>query len=603
MFFRLLAIVLTLAGGGAASGFFAQGESGTPLAPEVAFPYSLEVLDATHLLAHWEIVPGHYLYRDKIRFRVLESSSSVSLGSPVFPKGENKQDEDLGLVEVYRNPLEVTIPVDRLVGKKVTITVETKFQGCVEGRLCYPPISRSTQIVLPELGELAASSPLPPVVSSRQDQVAKNLASGHAIGVLAWFFGVGLLLAFTPCVFPMVPILSSLIVGQGTQLTTTRAFSLSLAYVLAMSVTYTVAGIVAGLAGANLQAAFQTPWILFSFSAVFVALALSMFGLYEIQIPSGLQTRLTNLSNRQTGGTWVGAAVMGVLSALVVGPCIAPPLAGALLYLSQTGDILLSGLALFCMSIGMGAPLLVLGTTGGQWLPRAGAWMGTIKSVFGVLLLGVALEMLGRVLPTSVSLALWGILFVVVGVYLGALDALPAGASGWKSLWKGLGVVTVLQGALILVGVAGGGKDLLQPLKHDFASSTKDLSFQVIHTSEELDQTLLRLKGKPILLDFRADWCVECKRMERDTFSDPNVQTALKKIALLQIDITQNSSEDRALLKRFGLIGPPALVFFSSDGAERINDRIIGFVDSDQLLSHVNNIVGTRQGSRVTPPI
>ncbi|CAK0777869.1 Thiol:disulfide interchange protein DsbD [Gammaproteobacteria bacterium] len=591
MHFRLLAIVLILAGAeaSASSSFFGRGEAGTPLAPEVAFPYSLEVLDATHLLARWETVPGHYLYRDKIQFRILESF--VSLGSAVFPKGESKQEEDLGLVEVYRNPLEVTIPLSRFADKAVTVTVETKFQGCVEGRLCYPPISRSTQVALPKLEEVVASGPLPPVVSSRQDQVAKRLASGHQFGVLAWFFGVGLLLAFTPCVFPMVPILSSLIVGQGTRLTTARAFSLSLAYVLAMSVTYTVAGIVAGLAGANLQAAFQTPWILFSFSALFVTLALSMFGLYDIQIPSSLQIRLTNLSNRQTSGTWIGAAVMGVLSALVVGPCIAPPLAGALLYLSQTGDIFLSGLALFCMSMGMGAPLLVLGTTGGQWLPRAGAWMETIKSVFGVLLLGVALEMLGRVLPTSVSLPLWGVLFVVVGVYLGALDPLPAGASGWKSLWKGLGVVTVLQGSLILVGTAGGGEDLLQPLKRELVSSTKDLSFQIIHTSKELDQVLFTLKGKSILLDFRADWCVECKRMERSTFSDPSVREVLKKITLLQVDVTQNSLEDRTLLKRFGLIGPPALVFFSPDGAERINDRIIGFVDSDQLLSHLNAII------------
>jgi thiol:disulfide interchange protein DsbD len=411
------------------------------------------------------------------------------------------------------------------------------------------------------------------------------------------FFGLGLGLAFTPCVFPMIPILSSIIVGQGQHLTTARAFVLSLVYVLAVAVTYTVAGIAAALFGGNLQAAFQNPWILSSFAAVFVVLALSMFGFYELQMPSSVQSRLNEMSTHQKGGTLFGVAVMGFLSALIVGPCVAAPLIGALLVIGQTGDVMLGGSALFALSLGMGAPLLAIGTGFGKVLPKAGPWMDATKAVFGVLLLAVAIWMLERILPPAVTMALWAALLIASAVYMGALDSLASGASGWRRLWKALGLVLLVWGALLLIGVAAGGRDALQPLRGIFAGggsgtaaqADAHLPFKRIKSVADLEAEVsaAAAAGKPVMLDFYADWCVSCKEMEKFTFSDPRVRQALSDAVLLQADVTANDDDDKALLKHFNLLGPPTIIFYAADGQERRAHRVVGYMKVNEFLEHL----------------
>ncbi|MCW8848153.1 MAG: protein-disulfide reductase DsbD, partial [Sedimenticola sp.] len=431
---------------------------------------------------------------------------------------------------------------------------------------------------------------------SELDEIASTLAGGSTWLVILVFFGLGLALSLTPCVFPMIPILSGIIAGQGSSLTTKKAFVLSLVYVLAMSITYTVAGVLAGMFGQNLQAAFQNPWILSFFALIFVLLALSMFGFYELQLPSRWQSRLAETSNKQSGGSLTGVAIMGFLSALIVGPCVAPPLAGALIYIGQTGDALLGGLALFALAMGMGAPLIIIGTSAGKYLPRAGSWMDRVKAVFGVGMLAVAIIMLERILPPAAALFLWGMLLVISAIYLGALGELAVEASGWDRLWKGLGVVVLIYGALMLVGAAAGGKDTIQPLRGLMPSigqsEASHLQFRRIKTVADLEREVdtASAAGKPVMLDFYADWCVSCKEMERYTFSDPKVIAALAGAVLLQADVTANDDQDIALLQgHFGLPGPPSIMFYGSDGKERKNYRVVGFKGADEFANHVRN--------------
>ncbi len=411
--------------------------------------------------------------------------------------------------------------------------------------------------------------------------------------ILASFFGIGLLLAFTPCVFPMIPILSGIIAGQGTQITTRKAFTLSLVYVLAMAATYTIAGVMAGLFGSNIQAAFQNPWILSSFAALFVLLALSMFGFFELQLPASWQTKLSDISNQQQGGSLIGVAIMGLLSALIVGPCVAPPLAGALIFIGQTGDWLLGGLALFAMSMGMGAPLIAIGTSAGKLLPRAGAWMDTVKAVFGIVMLGLAISMLERFIPPAAAMLLWGALLVVSAVYMGAVRQLPVEASGWSKLWKGLGMALLIYGALFLVGVAAGGKDALQPLRGILSTSAgsgqaSHLEFKRIKSMDDLQRELNAAKAnnKPVMLDFYADWCVYCKQMERNTFPAPEVQAVLSNFVLLQADVTDQDDTDLALQKHIGIPAPPAMIFWSDTGEEYKHLRLMGYMDAADFSKH-----------------
>lgn len=579
-------------------------DDGNEILPvDQAFVFDADPPSATEVVLHWRITDGYYLYRDKIKVTLPDNAPGITLGAPQLPDGEVKQDEFFGRMEIYKHDIQARVPLTRGAGAPEQITLRVAYQGCATAGICYPPVIKPVTVDFSDISHVvtpatATAAPATSTPVPEQDRIAQTLANGHIGFTLLSFFGFGLLLAFTPCVFPMVPILSGLIVGQGAAISTFRAFTLSLAYVLAMALTYTAAGIFAGLFGANLQAAFQNPWVLGSFSAVFVALALSLFGFYELQVPTWLQGKLTDISNRQRGGTLLGAAIMGLLSALIVGPCVAAPLAAALIYIGKTGDALLGGAALFMLSLGMGAPLLVLGTSAGKLLPKAGAWMNDVKAVFGVLLLGVAIWMLERILPAAITLGLWAALLIVSGVYMGALDRLLPDASGWRKFWKGIGLVILLYGALLLVGAAGGGGDALRPLQGlrlaESASATAPtnrLSFTRIKSVADLDGALAAAKasGKAVMLDFYADWCVSCKEMEKYTFSDPKVQQLLGERVLLQADVTANDAQDRALLKRFGLIGPPSILFFSAAGSECDTRRVMGYLAPEQFRSFADN--------------
>jgi thioredoxin:protein disulfide reductase len=588
------------------------------LDPEDAFRFDPSVagLDRLHLL--WVIADGTYLYKDKLHIAI-EGAPDVALGAFEWPTPEIKKDSILpdgstGDVAVYHRGIDVTVPLQRGSTAPAQITLVAKYQGCAERGLCYPPITKRVTLDLPAAAQAVTLSatpapaakpapaaalvpaPAPEAMVSEQDQIAAVLAGGNLWAIVALFFGFGLLLALTPCVFPMIPILSGIIAGHGAGITTRKAFTLSLVYVLAMAATYTVAGVLAGLFGANIQAAFQNPWILSVFAAIFVALALSMFGFYEIQLPSALQSRVTEMSNRQQGGSLVGVAIMGLLSALIVGPCVAPPLAGALIFIGQTGDAVLGGAALFALSLGMGMPLIAIGTSAGKFLPRAGAWMDAVKAVFGVLLLGVAIMLLERVLPAAVSLLLWGLLAICSAVYMGATEPLPAQAGGWTRLWKGLGLALLVYGALMLVGVAAGGKDTIQPLRGltpaggGGTAAAAHASFKRIKTVADLDRELAAATaaGRPVMLDFYADWCASCKEMERYTFADPRVITEMDRFTLLQADVTANDAQDQELMQgRFKIPGPPAMLFFDGAGTEQRGYRIVGFKPAEEFVTHL----------------
>jgi thiol:disulfide interchange protein DsbD len=415
------------------------------------------------------------------------------------------------------------------------------------------------------------------------------MRSGDFWVIVASFFGFGVLLSFTPCVLPMVPILSGIIVGQGHKVTRSHALALSGVYVVGMAITYAAAGVAAGLSGTLLANALQNPWVLGTFALLFVVLSLSMFGFYELQVPAALQSRLAGSSNRMRGGTLGGVFVMGVLSALMVGPCVAAPLAGALLYINQSRDALLGGSALFSMALGMGVPLMAVGASAGTLLPKAGAWMQTVKNFFGVVLLGLAIWIVSPILPAVLPMLMWAGLLICSAVYLHAIDPLPHNASGLRKLWKGVGVIALLVGVALLVGALSGGRDLLQPLSGLRAGATGAApgalapGFRSVASIAEVDRALGQAGGRPVMLDFYADWCVSCKEMERFTFTDPAVQARMAKLVLLKADVTANTPDDRALLKRFGLFGPPGTIFFDAHGRVLEAPRAIGFQPAERF--------------------
>ncbi|MEJ2620835.1 MAG: protein-disulfide reductase DsbD [Candidatus Thiodiazotropha sp.] len=593
---------------------FDNSEEDELLEPEQAYQLSAQVTDGTHLQLDWSIAEGTYLYQDKIKLSLADNPTAI-IGEFELPQAEIKADSvrpdgSIGDVAVYHNQISVNVPLVRSSTEPAEIVLEAKYQGCAEIGVCYPPISKQFTLSLPgisaaqaeESATAASNAPTatdPQQIQSETDQITNTLKGGSTLVIGGMFFLLGLGLAFTPCIFPMIPILSGIIAGHGDQITTRKAFALSLTYVLAMAVTYTAAGVLAGLFGENLQAYFQNPWILSSFALVFVLLALSMFGFYDLQLPSSLQSRLTEVSNKQQGGSLAGVTIMGFLSALIVGPCVAPPLAGALIYIGQTGDALLGGLALFALSMGMGAPLIAIGTSAGKFLPRAGSWMDAIKAVFGVALLGVAIVMLERIIPAEAAMLLWGILLINSAIYMGALRDLQIEATGWQKLWKGLGVVFLVYGALMLVGAAAGGKDTLQPLRGlaiagGSGSAHQELVFKRIKSLQDLQQEVASASaaGKTVMLDFYADWCVSCKEMEKYTFTDAGVIAALANTVLLQADVTANDDTDQALLQgHFGLPGPPAIIFYGNDGEEHKAYRVVGFKPAEAFAEHVQQAI------------
>lgn len=600
------------------------------LPPEQAFRFAARTIDPRTVEVRFDVAPGYYLYRE--RFAFAAQPAQVKLGAPDLPAGKVKFDETFGKeMETYRDTVTIRVPVESAPADgKWTLVVTS--QGCADKGLCYPPMESVYEVGGAGIGALlggrsnatstnatstnatspiAAATPLPAGTETRSaaaqadagkaiddsGRIAAALAGGHLLTIVALFFGLGLLLTFTPCVLPMVPILSSIVVGE--HLHRGRAFVVSLAYVLGMAVVYTAVGVAAGLIGEGLAATLQKPWVLALFAALMVALALSMFGLYELQLPQRWQTRLTDSANRRPGGQIAGAAAMGAISALIVGPCVTAPLAGALAYIAQSGDAWTGGAALFSMAIGMGVPLLLVGVGAGNLLPRAGRWMEATKRVFGFLLLGVALWMVGPVLPAWLSMLGWATLLLVGAVFLRAFDGLGAEPHPVARLGKGLGVLSALAGAILLVGLASGSRNPLQPLSHlvagvrDGAPVAEAVRFERVRSVAELDARIAQASaaGKPVLLDFYADWCVSCKEMERFTFSDPRVQARLADVVMLQADVTANNADDKALLKRFGLFGPPGIILFGDDGRE-LPVRVIGYQAAGRFLASLERAFG-----------
>lgn len=572
------------------------------LPPDQAFSLEVVARDANTLQANFNVTPGYYMYRDKVK--ITTDDAGIGIVAVSLPRGEMKQDPNFGAIEVFHNSFQGEV-VLKGAGSGKSVTLHATYMGCSEQGLCYAPIEKTIRVTLPagqpkfspaftEAPPAAQITPLPVAPADNENsRIAELFKGGSFWLIITFFFGAGLLLALTPCVFPMIPILSGIIVGRGHKITKAHAFVLSLAYVLGMAITYAAAGVAAGYSGSLISNALQTPWVLGSFAALFVLLSLSMFGFYELQLPNALQSRLTDTSNRLHGGHLSGVFAMGALSAIIMGPCVAAPLAGALLYIGQTHDALLGGAALFALALGMGAPLLLIGTSAGALLPKAGAWMEAVKRFFGVLMLALAIWIVQPLLPIAVQMFLWATLLIFSGIYLRALDSLAPGASGWQKLFKGVGVVALLIGVAYLIGALSGARDILRPLGNIDRAETQVAAtahFTRIRDVAELDRHIAQAGGRIVMLDFYADWCVSCKEMERFTFADLAVRASLDQAVLLQADVTANSEADKDLLKRFGLFGPPGIIFFDVQGRELVDSRVIGYQDAPRFLKTLRNI-------------
>src|SRR5450830_373718 len=598
------------------------------LDPELAFKFSARMQDPSTVAVTYEIADGYYMYREHFKFQAVNGK----LGAPVYPAGKVKFDETFQKkVETYRHSVTIAIPVEAAG----SFTLKATGQGCSDKGLCYAPQDAQAQLVggggqsvapgavaskfvlpaapavdtaavkgpqaqaspgvsvlsipqaditsTPDAVPVAASASTPTTQAGEMGLIESSLKGGKLLVIVPLFLVFGLGLSFTPCVWPMVPILSSIIVGEGAGIKRSRSFLLSLAYVLGMALVYSALGVTAGLLGEGLAARLQNPWVLSTFALLMAGLSLSMFGFYELQVPAALQQRLTNASNQQASGKLLGVFVMGAISALIVGPCVAGPLAGVLLYISQTRDAVLGGQALFTLAIGMGIPLLLVGLSAGWLLPRAGAWMDAVKRFFGFMLLVTAWWILSPVLPGAVQMLGWAVLGIAYGMYL------LNGKGAWVA--KSFGLAFAVLGALQLVGVASGGRDPLSPLSHlGGGQAAHEQSFVRVKTVAQLDAALAQLNGKTALLDFYADWCVSCKEMEKLTFTKPAVRDKMALSVLLQVDVTANDADDKAMLKRFQLFGPPGIILFNAQGQEIPHSRVIGFQDAETFLASLSKL-------------
>ena len=590
------------------------------LDPASAFQFEARMLDPHTAELTYTIAPAYYMYRERFAFKA--SGAGVTLGQAQIPQGTVKYDQTFEKdVETHKGTLVIRIPVEG----SGPFTLSATSQGCADAGLCYPPQEHSVNLgaggapaassfpigassggggvstpfsATPMAESPAASanaanaaaattaaqaSAAAPAAPSDMSRLASLLGGGSLVAIVPAFILLGLGLAFTPCVLPMVPILSSIIVGEGNNVSRGRGFTLSVAYSLGMAIVYTLLGVAAGLAGEGLAAALQNPWVLGTFAVLIVAMALSMFGFYQLQLPNTLQTRLTAASNRQQGGKLAGVFVMGAISALIVGPCVAAPLAGALVYISQTRDVFTGGAALFSMAVGMSIPLLLVGLSAGSLLPRAGAWMESVKRLFGVLMLGMAIWLVSPVIPAVAQMLLWAALLLGYGFYL------LRHTRHWAAM--AAGAAFALLGGMQLVGVASGGRDAFAPLAHLSATPQgHGLVFTRIKTVDQLDAALAASAGKTVMLDFYADWCVSCKEMEKFTFVDAKVQQKLANTVLLQVDVTANDAADKAMLKRFGLFGPPGIILFDGEGKEIADSRVIGFQNAQKFTASLERL-------------
>ncbi len=599
----------------------ASGSDDGFLPADEAFRFAALPDGGDHVRLVWEITDGYYLYRSRIK--VAAGNDSVHLGDLALPTGETKTDEYFGKQEIYHHQLVGTLPVMHPGSAQLSVPLKVTYQGCATAGLCYPPITKAVNVLLPAASAAAVgagpgssagsggsattgsatsgsastqasagaarSGSLQSGYVAEQDRLALLIRDGNLALVLATFFGVGVLLSLTPCVLPMIPILSGIIVGAGAQVTARRGLSLAFTYVQGMALTYAAAGALFVLVFKQApQAFFQQPWIVLLFVALFVALALAMFGSYTLQMPSFIQTRLTDVSNRQQSGTYVGTFIMGALSALVVTACVAPALIAALSVISQTGRIARGAAALYATGIGMGTPLLLVGASAGTLLPRVGPWMDTIKALFGVLFLAVAIYFLQPLIAPAAAMLLWSALAVSAGFWIFALKARDGGPA--QPAVRAAGLLTLVYGVILLIGLAAGSVDPLQPLGTLRASAREAgataaaaqplLAFDTIKSVDDLNQRVAaaRAAGKPVMLDFYADWCVSCKEMEKYTFSDRSVQAVLSNAVLLHADVTHNDALDQALLQHFGIFGPPTIAFYGSDGEERRRYRVVGYM-------------------------
>lgn len=590
-----------------------------------AFEFSARVDPGQGLRLHWQIAKGYHLYRERIRVRMAGVDLTGKLLS--LPAGKRVYDSNFGKeVEVYETAVDLKLASPAGQGD----TLELTWQGCADAGLCYPPEVVSLRWGTPSgdhadglqiidaptaapvgLGLKDAVASVPPGRSDDAGakggtEIERALASGNWLQIAGLFALAGLLLSFTPCVLPMVPILSSLIAGHGGSISRRKGFALSVAYSIGMALVYAAFGVMAGLAGEGLAAALQNPWVLGAFAVLLAGLSLSMFGVYDLQMPSFIQSRATEWSNRFQGGSLVGVFLMGGMSALVVGPCVAAPLAGALVFISQTRDIVLGGMALFAMAMGMSVPLLLVGLSAGSLLPRVGAWMERVKQVFGMMLLGVAIWMVSPVLPAPIHMVFWAGWFLVAGALLGIFHVGPHRQHPVAARTGGAAALALA--SILLLGAASGGQSVLQPLIHLRGSSTaqtgvaagavsdKSLRFERVASLAQLETEIqaARQRGQTVMLDFYADWCVACKELEALTFSDPSVQTRLRDVRLLQADVTANNQDDRALMKRFGLFGPPGVLFFDQHGGNDPVKKLIGYQNASEFLASLDRLTSPR---------
>lgn len=578
----------------------------SPLPASEVFQVETKRVDPNTFVINWQIKPGYFLYKDRIKLTE-PMDSTMHLGTIRFPAAMQKTDHQGQVYTIYRNQL--SLPVAVLGERPGESLVNIQFQGCADDGFCYPPQTRQirltvdqslalsdvnleTQTAAPD-STVAEEQPSSGKVAQEQppsNNIEAVFTHHHWLIVILSFFGFGLLLSFTPCILPMVPVLSGIIVGHSTDLSTRKAFLLSLSYVLSMAFTYAIVGALVATVGSNLQVAMQTPWVIGLFCLIFILLALSMFGFYELRFPTSWQAKLATMTRSQSSGHYINAAVMGCLSTLILSPCVTAPLIGALGYIAHSGNIALGSSALFFLGLGMGTPLILIGASAGKWLPKTGHWMNAVKAFFGVLLLAVAIFLLERILPGALVMALWASLLIFSGIYCGALTR---ALSNLEKFRQGFGIILLVYGLLVLVGASMGTTNPLQPLAGLQGLQTVNSTNKTVQTLGGLQKAITNAKGKPIMLDFYADWCTACKVMEATVFKDPRVAKMMKNFVVVKVDITANKAQQQALLNQFNVIAPPTFLFLNKQGNEQTHLRLVGETSTNEFLNQLNLAIGT----------